>query len=490
MGKFLDAALNGAKSYEGKAYFFKGAKYCRYDWAKDQGDSGYPLGLDEWGFPSPFDQGIDAAIEGREGYATKAYFFKDDKYLRYDWVADKVDEGPTSIIDGWGIPAGFFAGKKKIDAAVNGVGDCARYCYLFSGTSWVRIDWQDKDPAELHKDLGDWKIPDGMSKGVDAALSGWGPKYGSKTYFFLDQKYARYDWIADKCDLPNGDLGAWKVSFDGAGPAHQGAITNSKITVGDKKVPFMKWFADTHIKTDTKLFPHPINKDHKFAEIFDNIKTWIGAEIPINQFIALFLIMYNETGGWFQSVSELGHPDYMFNKITGKKKSYNTLPGNIKAGDALVKKGILDANADKDEVAAWNGEAYPAKSKVKVEDSNECDFFKLRGRGLIQTTGRGNYVKSIDPALKNIGYQPFDKLTEPELGKAIKDPKFYLETLRLFFGTASWKTVFAGLAGDKPNWKAVGGTISGSGEKGAYAAKFEARCTSVAAALAKAGWAD
>jgi poly(3-hydroxybutyrate) depolymerase len=215
MGSFLDAALNGAEKYAGKAYFFKGPKYYRYDWDKDKGDAD-PLGLDEWGFPSPFIDGIDAAIEGREGYAKKAFFFKDDQYLQYDWVADKVDSGYPKSIDDWGIPAAFFGGKKKIDAAVNGVGPDARYCYLFCGTSWVKIDWQDKEPAVLHKGLAEWKIPDAMAQGIDAALSGWGDKYGSKTYFFSVKKYARYDWGADACDLKNGDLAAWKMSLTDA----------------------------------------------------------------------------------------------------------------------------------------------------------------------------------------------------------------------------------------------------------------------------------
>jgi hypothetical protein len=261
-------------------------------------------------------------------------------------------------------------------------------------------------------------------------------------------------------------------------------ISNSKITVTikGKKMPFMQWFTDVHMKTDKTIFNHPVAKDNKFAEIFDGMKLWIGDKIHLNQFIALFLIMYNETGGLFQSVSEYGKPDYMFNKV--KKKSYNTLPGNIKAGDALVKKGILDATADADEVKQWNGEVYPTKTKVKVEDSNECDFFKLRGRGLIQTTGRSNYVGSVDPALKKGGYDPFDKLKEADLGKAIKDPKVYLEMLRLFFNHDSWKKAFAGVfQGDEPNWKEIGGKISGSGPKGAYAALFDKRCSSVASAL-------
>ena len=148
MGKFLDAALNGAATYAGKAYFFKGTKYVRYDWDKDRRDAGYPMSLGEWGFPAPFDKGIDAAIEGREDYDKKAYFFKDDKYIRYDWTGDgKVDPGyPKSILDEWGLPAGFFAGKKKVDAAINGTGEEAQILLL--------LQWYELGPDRLERRRG------------------------------------------------------------------------------------------------------------------------------------------------------------------------------------------------------------------------------------------------------------------------------------------------------------------------------------------------
>jgi hypothetical protein len=43
MEKIIDAAINGEGRYAGKAYFFKGDQYLRYDWNSDSMDSGYPL---------------------------------------------------------------------------------------------------------------------------------------------------------------------------------------------------------------------------------------------------------------------------------------------------------------------------------------------------------------------------------------------------------------------------------------------------------------
>jgi Hemopexin len=211
----LDAALNGQGKDDGKAYLFKGAQYVRWDWTADRQDPGYPKSISEWGFPGPFDAGIDAAIEGRGMSSGKAYFFKGDQYLRYDWNSEKVDAGYPKSIDEWRFPRELFATGKKIDAAVNGAGEYARYCYFFNGPTYVCYDWQDDTftvPTGSVKD--DWKLPADFAKGVDAALGGWGP-YRAKAYFFAGDKYARYNWVTISCDqgLAPASAKAWGLPF-------------------------------------------------------------------------------------------------------------------------------------------------------------------------------------------------------------------------------------------------------------------------------------
>ena len=110
----LDASLNWGN---GKAYFFRGADYIRYDIATDQVDEGYPLQIAEnWpGFgEAGLADGVDAAVNWGNG---KAYFFSGGVYLRYDIAADAVDTGfPVRIGEFWpGFEAAGFG--LRLDAA-------------------------------------------------------------------------------------------------------------------------------------------------------------------------------------------------------------------------------------------------------------------------------------------------------------------------------------------------------------------------------------
>src|SRR5215475_377395 len=85
---------------ESKAYFFKGDKYARYDIAGDQADEGYPQAISS-GWAGVFESDLDAAVVWPNG---KAYFFKGDQYVRYDIAADQADEGYPQAISAWALP--------------------------------------------------------------------------------------------------------------------------------------------------------------------------------------------------------------------------------------------------------------------------------------------------------------------------------------------------------------------------------------------------
>lgn len=195
----------------GKAYFFKGSQYLRYDPKTDKTDAGYPKPIaGNWpGFPSTFTSGIGASILWSTG---KAYFFKGDKYIRYDIATDKTDGGyPKSIAANW---PGLF--KDSIDAAIlwpNGK------AYFFKGSQYVRYDVAtDKADAGYPKPIaGNWPgMPPAFAAGIQAAAV-WN---NGKAYFFKGADYVRYDIATDKVDagypkpIASGWPGLWTKDVD------------------------------------------------------------------------------------------------------------------------------------------------------------------------------------------------------------------------------------------------------------------------------------
>lgn len=136
-GRRIDAALN-RRDQPNVVYLFKDSQYVRYDLDSDKVEPGYPLSIAEgWkGLPPDFQLGIDAAVN-HQSNPNVSWFFKDDLYVRYDVVNDKLLGGPTPILRGWrGLPENF---QRGIDAAVNSVLDTDKV-YLFKDDQYVRFD--------------------------------------------------------------------------------------------------------------------------------------------------------------------------------------------------------------------------------------------------------------------------------------------------------------------------------------------------------------
>jgi hypothetical protein len=175
----------------GKAYFFKGERYVRYDVATNKADPDYPQPIaGHWpGFPPEFEKGIDAEVMWNNG---KVYFFKGDQYLRYDIASDKVEAGyPQSIVSHW---PGVWS--DHIDAGVvwpNGK------AYFFKGDQYIRYDLAaDKaDPGYPQAISSHWNgFPANFQAGIDNVVV-WN---NGKAYFFKGREYLRYDIASDKVD--------------------------------------------------------------------------------------------------------------------------------------------------------------------------------------------------------------------------------------------------------------------------------------------------
>lgn len=182
----LDAAAEWPAE---KVYFFKGNQYARYDIRANRIDAGYPLLIgDQWaGFSAAgFDGGVDAAVHWGNG---KAYFFKGNRYLRYDIAADRVDDGfPQSVADGWSgfHDAGFDSG---VNAAVNwGDGKA----YFFKDDKYLRYD--------LAADKIDDGYPSAIAEGWPSlARAGFGANLAAAWSRITDPSAAsNFDYLADR----------------------------------------------------------------------------------------------------------------------------------------------------------------------------------------------------------------------------------------------------------------------------------------------------
>ena len=122
---------------KGKVYFFCGDNYTRFDINSNVTDPGYPKRISV-GWPGVTYRSIDAAtMRPDKGTNGKIYFFNGDEYVRFDLKSNRVDPGyPAKITRGWpGI------GFSSIDAAVfrSDKGPKGKI-YFFKGNKYTRFD--------------------------------------------------------------------------------------------------------------------------------------------------------------------------------------------------------------------------------------------------------------------------------------------------------------------------------------------------------------
>lgn len=174
-------------------------------------------------------------------------------------------------------------------------------------------------------------------------------------------------------------------------------------------VPFTTWFNTSFLPTQAgkidsvlrkPLFPYKIKEDNVKKNFLDILPKLTGqASLPLMQFVALFLFIYNETGGEFRSMPEIGG-------------------------------------------SAWYAaHGYNDKSK---------------GRGLIQLTSADNYRA----VLSQLGYN-YDSLTAQELNTLFEKPEIYIPATKIYLTSPTlagnaWKGTAQG------NYKAFGRAISGA----------------------------
>jgi Hemopexin len=202
--KLFDTALNGGKYYPDRVWFFRGNQYYRYYPQKPPKEAlEGPIAISPaWGqgtWPTEFATGIDAALLGTGTYEGKAWFFKGSKYIRYDLTTDKVEFGPVPIAGSWGRetwPVSFAGG---IDAALHGLREHFGKAWFFKGNEVIQYnmltDRVEAGPVPLTADpaQGGWKNwPAAFANGIDYAIYGTGVE-AERIYFFKGDQFFIYD---------------------------------------------------------------------------------------------------------------------------------------------------------------------------------------------------------------------------------------------------------------------------------------------------------
>jgi hypothetical protein len=246
------------------------------------------------------------------------------------------------------------------------------------------------------------------------------------------------------------------------------AIANTKFSnsndvntyfTGKTKTSFINWFNTSMAQKDNWVnvkMSSDTDAINRFNSLWNQIPILFGSpSINLLQFVSLMSIVNNETGGKIKPVTELvgnsGNPGlaYAFNKISGTKKSYNTLTSNMTAFDLFRNANYKNQHGalalgnslkDTNEIK-WKGELYPqgidtSLDPLKTGFIQEADFYKFRGRGFIQTTTRGNYRQVVDYIQKYNGSNATIKQYQAKWQGKTPD------TIATISSNADWDTLF------------------------------------------------
>lgn len=247
-------------------------------------------------------------------------------------------------------------------------------------------------------------------------------------------------------------------------------IGNFKI----QGIDFADWFNKQFRNRNAVLFPNFIIPNN-FNALMQRTELFAGKkEISLQEFVAHFCIMYNETGGQFTPLREIGNNAYFFSHNPPRKSTYNLAPNNRLAGNQLKAWGIIQSDTD---VALWNGIVFPHNAPDAVKEySKHCDYFKFRGWGLNQLTWRTNYVLHLQPFLpKNI-----DEYSAEEFENTLNDLDLACKVYHHFL-TNSQNASYLLSEIQKGNFGPYGFVVSGWWQ---YATdKYQPRCKALLGAM-------
>ncbi|HJU09315.1 MAG TPA: hypothetical protein VJ728_00485, partial [Candidatus Binataceae bacterium] len=148
----------------------------------------------------------------------------------------------------------------------------------------------------------------------------------------------------------------------------------------------------------------------RFTAFWDQIPVIYdpGGQIGLVDFLALMSIAINEVSGNLRSVSEIGSLKYMFEPKAAGGSSYNVRTGGNRIAYDLFNDADFNAAHQAKQLGAqlknttdtaWKGTTWPAAISTDPAIAiyvSEADFYKFRGRGVIQSTWRNAYRKIVE----------------------------------------------------------------------------------------------
>ncbi|MBL4704832.1 MAG: hypothetical protein JKY54_09940, partial [Flavobacteriales bacterium] len=186
--KKIDAAMNFGN---GKAYFFNGANYCRFDLGNYKADADYPKRTSNYWPGINFEY-----LSATTNWTNSSFFFLDHRYVKFNNKSDQSYAGYPKTIstNTWGAMP-----FKNIDAAVSSNGKS----YFFSGDEYLRYDISSAkmDPG-YPKKIASWT----------ALANALGEKSSPKSPKLTTSKFVQpTNWNVSSLDISLGDQ---QISFD------------------------------------------------------------------------------------------------------------------------------------------------------------------------------------------------------------------------------------------------------------------------------------
>ncbi|PKH51623.1 hypothetical protein CXF68_13445 [Tenacibaculum sp. Bg11-29] len=195
----ITAGLDWNDGLNNKAYFFRGDnKYVRYNKILDKADNGYPVEIDNSNWPGleSYKNLISAAFKWNSSKCI--FFLKDGRYIRYDMNSDSIDSGYPLEINNSNWP-GLEAHKNKIRAAFKWNNKKA-YFFLNDGTYLRYSIANDRVDSGYPKPINNttWPGLGSVASKITAAVN-WNSVH---CYLFLnDNTYVKYSKTLDRAEL-------------------------------------------------------------------------------------------------------------------------------------------------------------------------------------------------------------------------------------------------------------------------------------------------